>query len=63
MKQILEYIWLDADGKFRSKVKVAENIRYFDYDTGKKKKLNVYFPNGVMMGHQPAKHPIPEIRK
>jgi hypothetical protein len=29
MKQILEYIWLDGEGKFRSKVKVAENVDIF----------------------------------
>ncbi len=44
MKQVLEYIWLDGEGKFRSKVKVAENIRCFDYNTGKKKEIECIFP-------------------
>jgi glutamine synthetase len=29
MKQVLEYIWLDGEGKFRSKVKVTENVDIF----------------------------------
>jgi glutamine synthetase len=44
MKQVLEYIWLDGEGKFRSKVKVAENIRCFDFDKGEKKEIECIFP-------------------
>lgn len=29
MKQVLEYIWLDGEGKFRSKTRVTENIDIF----------------------------------
>ena len=29
MKQVLEYIWLDGEGKFRSKVRVTENVDIF----------------------------------
>lgn len=30
-KSILEYVWLDAQHKFRSKIKVVQDISEYDY--------------------------------